>query len=260
MSRPLTLITGASSGIGATYARHLARRGHDLLLVARNEARLQALASQLKAETGVDVEVLVADLGDPQALRRVEQRIVSDGRLSMLINNAGIVHSPTFTEADPDELEALLQLNVVALTRLSAAAARRFAEKGDGTLVNIASVTALMPESFDPAYLSSKAYVLAFSQALHQQLSPHGIRVQVVLPGITRTEIWDHASVKLDALPAEMIMEVDDLVGAALSGLDQGELVTIPSLPDIADWDRLNTQRLALVPHLSRRTPAARYG
>ena len=260
MNRPLILITGASSGIGATYARHLARRGHDLLLVARNEARLQALATELKAETGVVVELLVADLNDATALRRVEQRVREDQRLSMLINNAGMVNAPAFTEADPDALEALLQLNVVALTRLSAAAARRFAARGDGTIVNIASVTALMPESFDPVYLSSKAYVLAFSQALHQQLSPLGIRVQVVLPGITRTEIWDHASVQLDALPAEMIMEVDDLVSAALSGLAQGELVTIPSLPDAADWERLTAQRLALVPQLSRRKPAARYG
>jgi uncharacterized protein len=253
------LITGASTGIGAIYADRLARRGHDLILIARDKAKLDALAARLSEETGVAVEVLPADLGKAGDLARVEARLRTDPAISGLVNNAGISGGGDIASVDPDRLEALIQLNAIALTRLSAAAAAAFSPRGEGTIVNIGSVTAFMAESFEPVYLATKAYVLAFSQALATQLAPKGVRVQIVLPGITRTPIWDKAGADVDAFPAEMVMNADDMVDAALAGLDLGELVTIPALPDHADFERLEEARLALGPNLSRSRPADRY-
>ena len=253
------LITGASTGIGAIYADRLARRGHDLILIARDKAKLDALALRLTAETGVAVETLPGDLGKAEDLARVEARLRGDPAITGLVNNAGISGGGDIATVDPDKLEALIQLNAVALTRLSAAAAAAFSARGAGTIVNIGSVTAFMAESFEPVYLATKAYVLAFSQALAAQLTPKGVRVQVVLPGITRTPIWDKAGTDIGAFPAEMVMEADDMVDAALAGLDLGELVTIPALPDFGDFQRLEEARLALGPNLSRSQPADRY-
>jgi short-subunit dehydrogenase len=255
-----TLITGASTGIGATYADRLARRGEDLVLVARDRAKLEALALRLGKEAGVSVEVLVADLSKPADLLSVEKRLRDDASITGLINNAGISVAGPFEAADPDRLEALIDLNITALTRLSAAAAASFTTRGAGTLINIGSVTAFLPERFEPTYLASKAYVLAFTQALAAQFGPRGLRVQAVIPGATRTAIWEKAGVDVDAFPAGMVMGVDDLVDAALAGLDAGETVTIPALPEIADWQALEAARLKLAPNLSLDRPAARYG
>lgn len=254
------LITGASSGIGATYAHRLAARGCDLVLVARDHARLDALARTLGDTHGISVDVLPADLSMAAQRQQVEQRLQEDPRIDLLINNAGITLGRHFLQADVERIDALLQINVLAVTRLAAAAGRAFAARGRGTLVNISSVTALMAESFEPAYLASKAYVLAFSQGLAQELRPQGVRVQVVLPGMTRTEIWERSGLDLHGVPASMVMDVGDLVDAALAGLDQGEDVTIPSLPDRADWEACTAARLKLGPQLSLRHPAARYG
>lgn len=253
------LITGASTGIGAVYADRLARRGHDLVLVARDEARLNALAARLKAETGVKVEVLVADLTAKDALAKVEARLRSDQAISVLVNNAGIAAAGPLLGADPDQIETMIQLNVVALTRLALAAADSFVARARGLIINIGSVTSLIPERFNGSYSGGKAYVLNLSQALQVEAGDRGVRIQAVLPGATRTEIWGRAGVDVDSLPAEMVMEVDDMVDAALAGLDQGELVTIPALPDAADWEAFNAARYALGPNLSRNRSAARY-
>lgn len=259
-SRPGTaLITGASAGIGATYADRLARRGHDLLLVARDRVRLEALATRLRADTGVAVEVLPADLTQRADLARVEQRLREDARITMLVNNAGIAVAGSLVGADPDRLETMIQLNVVAPTRLAAAVAPRFAAAGGGTLVNVASVLALAPEMFNGSYSGTKAYVLNLSQALQHELAPRGVRVQAVLPGATRTELWERAGVELASLPPSMVMDVGEMVDAALAGLDHGETVTIPSLPDPADWEAYSAARLALGPNLSRDRAALRY-
>jgi short-subunit dehydrogenase len=259
-SRPGTaLITGASSGIGATYAERLARRGHDLLLVARDRVRLEALAARLRADTGVAVEVLPADLTQRAELARVEQRLREDARITMLVNNAGIAVAGSLVDADPDRLEAMIQLNVVAPTRLAAAVAPRFAAAGSGTLVNVASVLALAPEMFNGSYSGTKAYVLNLSQALQHELAPRGVRVQAVLPGATRTELWERAGIELANLPPSMVMDVNEMVDAALAGLDHGETVTIPSLPDQGDWEAYSAARLALAPNLSRDRAAPRY-
>jgi short-subunit dehydrogenase len=258
-TRPKALITGASSGIGAMYADRLAKLGHDLVLVARDEARMNTLAARLTSENGIAVDVLRADLLNRADLLRVEQRLRDDSDITMLVNNAGMAGGGTFASADPDKVEALVGLNVQAVTRLAVAATKGFVERGSGTIVNIGSVTALMPEAFEPVYLATKAYVLALSQSMHQELAPKGIRVQAVLPGITRTEIWERSGRDVDTLPPEMVMEVTEMVDAALAGLDMGETVTIPSLPDMADWEAYNETRLRLQPMLSRDHAAARY-
>ncbi|HVJ33623.1 MAG TPA: SDR family oxidoreductase [Terriglobia bacterium] len=254
------LITGASTGIGAVYADRLAKRGHDLILVARDKQRLEALAARLRSETGRKVEVLPADLGNPANLRVVEERLRSDAAITTLINNAGVAVAGTLDVVDPDRLEAMIGINVTALTRLSVAITPRLIARRGGTVVNIASILALVPEMFSATYNATKAYVLSFTQSMQAELGQHGIRVQAVLPGATRTEIWERAGADVNALPPEMVMQVDEMVDAALAGFDAGELVTLPALPDAGQWDSFVKARQAMVPNLSRSHAAARYG
>jgi len=258
-SKDTVLITGASTGIGAVYADRFARRGHNLILVARDFARLEVLAQRLWADTGVNVEIEVADLTQKADLQRVEQRLRSDKKIGVLVNNAGMAAFGEIIGGDPDNFENVIQLNVTAATRLAVAAANGFVERGGGAVINLSSVLALAPERTNPVYGGSKAYMLNFSQALHQQAGGRGLRVQVVLPGATRTEIWGRAGKDVNSLDPAMLMEVDDLVDAALAGFDAGELVTIPSLPEAADWRAFEAARQKLAPNLSRNRPAQRY-
>ena len=253
------VVTGASSGIGAVYADRLARRGYDLVLVARDAARLAALAERLARETGVRTEVLQADLTDRADLARVEQRLQSDASIRLLLNNAGMAVTGTLIEADINAVERMVALNVLAPTRLAAAAAKGFMARKAGTLINIASVLALVPEMFSGTYSGTKAYVLNLTRSLQAELGPHGVRVQAVLPGATRTEIWDRSGTPIGHLPQDMLMDVEAMVDAALEGLDQGEDVTIPSLEAIHEWNALEDARRALGPFLSLREPATRY-
>lgn len=253
------LVTGASSGIGATYADRLARRGYGLVLVARDRERLDGVAARLREQYGVPVEAVQADLTLRADLARVEQRLANDAAITLLLNNAGSTVDGSFVGSDIDKVENMIALNVTAPTRLAKAAAGRMAAAGGGTIVNLGSVVALMPESFSGTYSGTKAYMLNLSLAMHVELSKSGVRVQAVLPGATRTEIWSRAGIDLDAFPQEMVMEVGDMVDAALAGLDAGETVTIPSLPEMAAWEALTAARLALGPGLSRRVAAERY-
>ncbi|CAN7165816.1 SDR family oxidoreductase [Pseudomonas sp. LjRoot71] len=253
------LITGASSGIGATYAERLAQRGYDLLLVARDLARLQALSARLSEQYGVQAEVMQADLTDKADLQAVTQRLRSDKAISLLVNNAGMAMNGQLVEADLDTVDRMILLNVVSLTHLSSAAAANFAAAGRGAIINIASVVALAPELFNAVYSATKAYVLSLSQTLNGEVKDKGLQVQAVLPGITRTEIWERSGMDDSALPPSMIMEVGEMVDAALAGFDQGELVTIPSLPDAADWQAFTAARGKLGPNLSHSSAAARY-
>lgn len=253
------LITGASSGIGATYAERLARRGYDLLLVARDQQRLEQLAAQLREAHGVQVDILRADLTQRADLRAVEQRLASDTAISLLVNNAGVAQNGALSDADPDAVDALIQLNVVALTHLSSVAAAAFSKAGRGAIINLASVVALIPEMFNAVYSASKAYVLSLTQTLNHEIAAKGVRVQAVLPGITRTEIWERSGIDAAHLDPRMVMEVGEMVNAALAGFDQGELVTIPSLPDATDWAAVVEARGKLGPNMSRNEAAARY-
>ncbi|MFV3308842.1 SDR family NAD(P)-dependent oxidoreductase [Pseudomonas sp. NY15181] len=253
------LITGASSGIGAIYAERLARRGHDLILVARNRGRLNALAQRLSDETGRSVEVVVADLADRADLARVEELLRTDASITLLVNNAGVGATRPLLESNVDKLEELLTLNVNVLTRLTYAAVPGFVARGGGTLINIASIVAIAPEVLNGVYGGSKAFVLAFSQSLRHELADQNVRVQVVLPGATATDFWGVAGTPLEYLPEAIVMKAEDMVDAALSGLDQGEFATIPALPEIADLNAYEAARQKLMPNLSLSTPAARY-
>jgi short-subunit dehydrogenase len=261
MPSPLgtALITGASSGIGATYADRLAKRGYDLILVARDAQRLRALSEKLTREAGVKISVLPADLTDRAAVRTVEARLRDDESVTLLVNNAGIGPKGTLLDDDPDYLDTMIELNVVAVNRLAVAAAQTFATRGRGTIVNIASVVAYIPERFNGTYSATKAFVLNLTQAIHSEVSGKGVRVQAVLPGLTRTEIFERVGGSFDQFPASMVMDVTDMVDAALAGLDLGELVTIPSLPNEADLKAATEARLALGPNLSHDKPAGRY-
>jgi len=253
------LVTGASAGIGAVYAERLAQRGHDLVLVARDAARLEALARRLEAETGRKVDILPADLGQPAGIAAVERRLSKDSAITVLVNNAGMAVAGSALEAEPARLAAMVQLNIVAAMHLALSGARVFKARGKGTLINISSVLALAPERFNGVYSGTKAFLLNLSQSLAAELHGSGVRVQAVLPGATRTAIWASAGVPVENLPQEMVMEAVEMVDAALAGLDAGELITIPSLPDAEDWERLEEARLMLGPNLSRNRAAARY-
>jgi uncharacterized protein len=253
------LITGASSGIGAVYADRLARRGYDLVLVARNQERLNQLAKRLTDETGRNVRTVSADLQKQDDVRRIEEVIRNEKDLSLLINNAGIGSAAPLLQADVDTMESMIALNVTALTRLTYAAAPAFVARGAGTIVNISSGVAIAPEFLNGVYGASKAFVLALSQSLKHELSDKGVRIQTVLPGATRTEFWDVAGAPVDNFPSEMVMTVENLVDAALAGLDQGEFATVPSLPTLDGWNAYEAARTALVPQLSLSKPAARY-
>lgn len=253
------LITGASSGIGAIYADRLARRGYDLILVARNQSRLEELAARLRDENGRSVEIVPADLNDSADLARVETMLRTNRSLSMLVNNAGIGGAAPLLASDVDAMDRMVRLNVLALTRLTYAAAPAFVERGSGTIINIASIVAISPETLNGVYGGSKAFVLAFSQSLHHELSAKGVRIQAVLPGAVATEFWDVAGLPVSNLPSEIVMSGEDLVDAALAGLDQGETVTIPPLEDKSEWDAYETARLAMAGKLSRAKPATRY-
>jgi len=258
-SKSTALITGASTGIGAIYADRLARRGHDLILVARNRQRLASLARRLVNETGRQVETVEADLTSAADLRRVEDILKTNAGISVLVNNAGVGASAPLLASDVEKMEDMIRLNVNALTRLTYAAVPGFVARGNGTIINISSVVAIAPEVLNGVYGGSKAFVLAFSQSLVHELVGKGIRVQAVLPGATATEFWDVAGTPVHQLPAQIVMSADDLVDAALAGLDLGETVTIPSLPDKAEWDRHETARLAMSDRLSSAIAAPRY-
>lgn len=253
------LITGASSGIGAVYADRLARRGFDLILVARNRERLAALAAKLSDETGRKVEVLPADLSDRKDIASVEAVLRTRGDITLLVNNAGFGAAGPLLGSDIDKMEEMIELNVSALTRLTYAAVPGFVERGGGTLVNIASIVAISPETLNGVYGGTKAFVLALSQSLQHELKDKGVRVQAVLPGATATEFWGVAGVPMAHLPKEIVMTAQDMVDAALAGLDQGEQVTIPALPDLAEWDAFDAARRAMSGRLSSTVPAARY-
>jgi short-subunit dehydrogenase len=246
-------ITGASTGIGAAYADRLVRRGFDLILVARNRARLDLLAAKLS-----EVEVVAADLGKKADLARVEEGLKTDASITMLVNNAGVGGVGPLLQSDVEKVEEMVTLNVTALMRLTYAAAPGFVARGKGTIINISSIVAIGPV-LNGVYGGSKAFVLALTQSLQRELSGKGVRSQAVLPGATVTEFWDIAGNPVQNLPSAIVMSAADLVDAALAGLDLGEVVTIPSLPEAADWQTYESARQAMMPNLSRAQPAARY-
>jgi short-subunit dehydrogenase len=253
------LITGASMGVGAEYAQRLAERGHDLVLVARNGDRLADVAGKVSAATGRKVDVLVADLTIPAELELVEQRLKTDETITVLVNNAGGAGFGPVQSGDADAYDAVIDLNISALTRLTAAALPGFVRRDHGTVINISSALALNYLPVAAVYSATKSYVLTFSQILQLELAETAVRVQAVLPGGLRTELWSGSGIELSDLPDAMIMTVAEAVDAALVGLDAGELVTIPSLENVSQWDDLEAARAAISPNVSLAQVASRY-
>jgi uncharacterized protein len=225
--------------------------------VARNESRLDNLAVRMREESNVAVEVLQADLTSPVDLSALEDRLRNDARIGILINNAGMAQSGSFLDQTADAIEHLITLNTTALTRLAAAIAPRFAQSGTGAIVNIGSVVGFAPEFGMSIYGATKAFVLFLSQGLHFELSPKGVYVQAVLPASTRTEIWERAGIDVNTLPE--VMEVGELVDAALVGFDRRELVTIPPLQVTQRWDALEGSRLGLMTDIRQAHAAEHY-
>ncbi len=256
-TKTTVLITGASTGIGAVYADRFAKRGHDLVLVARDRSRLKALADKLHGETGVNVDILRADLTVGSELAAVEKRLRDDARIGILVNNAGAAAAGSFVDQSADKATDLITLNSTALTRLARAVAPRFVEGGRGSIINIGSVVALAPEFGMTVYGATKAFVLYLTQGLQLELGPKGVYVQAVLPAATRTEIWERSGIDVNALPA--VMDVEELVDAALVGFDRRETITIPPLPDANQWSTFVGARLAMLPNFGQRHAAARY-
>lgn len=258
-SKGTAVITGASTGIGAIYASRLAHMGYDLIIIARNHHRLNQMASRITADTARNVEVLAVDLADAQQLSVLEQKLRDDASITLLVNNAGVgTHTPLLS-SDVDQMQAMINLNVVALTRLTYSVVPGFVARGTGAVINISSIVSLAPELLNGVYGGTKAFVLAFSQSLHHELAEKGIHIQAVLPGATATPFWDNGGLPLEQLDKSIVMSAYDLVDAALAGFLKGKLVTIPSLHDDTHWLAMESSRQAMIPHLSSNVPADRY-
>lgn len=225
------LVTGASSGIGAAIARRLAREGTDLVVVARDQGRLDTLASELRKVHDVDVEVLVADLAAPVPRDAVERRVADAGSpVDLVINNAGFGTNGSFHELPIDREEQEVQLNVLALMRLTRAAVGRMVAEGRGHVLNIASVAALYPVPGSATYGATKAFVCSFSDAVHEELRGTGVVVTASLPGFTRTGFqaasgWDGEQ----NLPRQAWLDVDEVAAQSLDGAWAGRARVVPS-------------------------------
>ena len=253
------LITGASSGIGAVYADRLAARGYDLVLVARRESRLQTLAAQLRERYSVAVEILVADLTEDAGIRAVEEVLQNNAAIDTLVNNAGTAQMAPFLAGDIAQHQTINTLNTTALMRLTYAILPRLAQNNRGTLINIASVLSLHARAGSALYSATKAWVLNFTRGLQEEFAESEIRIQAVLPAATATEIWEISGVLMNDLPEGSVMTTDNMVDAALAGLDQGELITIPPMHDVQLWERYEQARLELFSSARTGVPAPHY-
>lgn len=259
-NRGTAVITGASSGIGAIYADRLARRGYDLILVARNVERLHGVAETIETSTGRAVKSVSADLSDATDLHALERMLRENHAVTMLVNNAGFGAATPLLQSSVDKMEEMIDLNVTALTRLTYAAVPGFVTRRKGAIINIASIAAIAPEILNGVYGATKAYVLALTQSLQHELGDKGVRIQAVLPGATATAFWNIAGVGGHAnLPTEIVMRADDMVDAALAGFDDGEVVTIPPLQDGQEWISYEAARRAMSGHLGSSYAAPRY-
>ena len=229
-SRPLAVVTGASAGIGAAYARRLAAEGFDLVLVARRRDRLEALASELRSRHGVEVEVLPANLTKDAELKAVEDRIARAENLEFLLNNAGFGAGGWFYKTPVDSHDAMHRLHVMATLRLSHAALRRMTARGRGAVVNVSSVAAFVTRPGTTSYYATKAWINCFTEGLYLELktarSP--VRVQALCPGYTLTEFHDVMGFDRKLVPASLWMTAEDVVAASLRGLARGRLIVVP--------------------------------
>lgn len=229
-ARPLAVVTGASAGIGAAYARRLAAIGYDLLLVARRRERLEELAGELRAQHGVEAQVLPADLTKDADLQAVEERIARAQNLEFLVNNAGFGTMGQFWEAPVEKQDAMHRLHVVAIVRLTHAALRKMTGRGRGAVVNVSSVAAFVTRPGNTSYYATKAWINHFTEGLYLELksarSP--VRVQALCPGFTVTEFHDAIGFDRRQVPASWWMSAEAVVEASLRGLARGRLMVVP--------------------------------
>ena len=219
------LVTGASAGIGTSFAHQLATRGVDLVLVARRADRLEALAADLD----VDVEVLTADIGVPEDLARIEARLAArDAPVDLLVNNAGLGAYGRFDTLDADRQSGLVDVNVRALVRLTRAVLPRLVEAGAGGIVNVGSTAGFQPNPYGAVYGATKAFVRSFTEALHEELRGTGVRAMLLAPGFTDTEFQAVADVAADAVPGGARMDADTVVEVALRDYAAGRVVSVP--------------------------------
>jgi len=220
------LVTGATAGIGLEFARQLAGRGHDLVLVARDRARLEALAADLHQSYDVLVETLPADLGDPDELRRVEDRLADASRpVELLVNNAGFGLRHRFLDNEVDDEQAMLDVLVTAVLRLSHAGLRSMVGRGRGGIINVSSVAAFLPRG---TYSAAKAWVNSFGEWAAHEYRDQGVTVTTLCPGFTRTEFHQRMGVGRGSAPARMWLDADFLVRRALADHDRGRVFSVP--------------------------------
>lgn len=225
----VSLVTGATAGIGAAFARRLAAEGSDLVLVARDAERLAATAGELSQRHAVEVEVLPADLVDPEGCATVEARLADESRpVHMVVNNAGIGGSRGFLEGSVDDAQRLLDLNVRAVMRLTHAALGAMVPRGSGDVLNISSVAGFVPSGRSTSYSASKAWVTAFTEALSMRLRGTGVRISALCPGLTRTEFHDRAGRPLTGPPQWMWLDADEVVAVGLRDHRRGRVVCVP--------------------------------
>ncbi len=256
----IAVVTGASAGLGKVYADRLAKRGFDLILVARRKERLDELSQRLQQSYGIKAEVVAADLGEAGDLRRVSDLIASNERITMLVNNAGTCTFKSSIDLPGDRVQEMLDVNEKSVIHLSLAVLPNFVKRGSGTLVNVGSVLSYYAIPISTAYSATKANVMLFTIGLRDELAASGVRVQLVLPASTDTEIWDVAGVGIGILDPETVMTAEDCVDAALAGLDSGETVTLPSVEDASLWEAFDAARIKLFQGSQTKKPASRYG
>ena len=224
------LVTGASSGIGAAFARRLAGDGYDLVVVARNRAALESLAKECGERHAVRVEVQPADLTQPGELRVVEELLAAEPGFDLLVNNAGFGTAGAYARSDVEREEQQILLNVVALARLTRAALGRMSARGEGAIINVSSLAGLGPYPYTATYGATKAFVNSFTEAIAEELRGSGVRVQALLPGFTRTAFQERAGIDPGDVPAFAWMEAEDVVDASLAALGRGEVICVPGL------------------------------
>jgi short-subunit dehydrogenase len=252
--RKVALVTGASSGIGAEFARQLARRGHDLVVVARDVTRLGEVADALRADHGTETEILPADLADPDQLANVAARLRdADRPVDLLVNNAGFGTAGRFWEVPLDGEDKELRVNVVAVLHLTHAALGRMVERGRGGVINVSSIAAYQPNPSMATYGGTKAFVFNFTQAVHEELAGTGVKAMVLCPGFTRTEFQERAGVEDAAVPGPLWMSAEQCVSLALHDFDRGKAVCVPGV-----LNTLGTAFISVTPSFVTRKVAGR--
>ncbi|MGI9598131.1 MAG: SDR family NAD(P)-dependent oxidoreductase [Acidimicrobiales bacterium] len=247
------LVTGASSGIGNAFAWLLSKNGTDLVVVARDEARLTALAAELHDQHGVAVEVLVADLGDRSQLATVAERLQStESPIDLLVNNAGFGFSGDFIDLDPDGETSVVDVNISAMQRLAHAAGTAMSSRQRGGIINVSSVAGFGPSPKAATYAATKAFVTSFSEALHMELGPLGVVVSCLCPGLTRTEFQERAKCDVEAVPKALWQSPEEVADAGLKGLARGKAIVIPGAQNKALRAALKASPAALTRRISK--------